>query len=180
MKKIGRKTVMIMICLISALLRLFLIWCLMSSGRIRTYHGEKSLSEKFVMDINSSPNGFFINSQNTDNPVLLFVSSGPGTDDYFLTEKYKRMKLEEDFTVVYWDYRDMGIAYDKYFDTDKITLENILNDAEAVTEYLKTRFDKDKIYIMGFSGGTHISLLATREHPENYYARRRRSAAIKE
>ncbi len=170
MKRTGRKTVVAMICLISAFLLLFLIWCLMSSGRIRTYEGEKSLSEKFVMEINGSPNGFFINSQNTDNPVLLFVSSGPGTDDYFLTDKYKDMKLEEDFTVVYWDYRNMGIAYDKSFDTGKITLENILKDTEAVTEYLKIRFDKDEIFIMGFSGGTHISLLAAQEHPENYYA----------
>ena len=170
MKRTGRKAVTVMICLATALLLLFLIWCLMSSGRIRTYDGEKSLSEKFVMDINGSPNGFFINSQNTDDPVLLFVSSGPGTDDYFLTEKYKDMKLEEDFTVVYWDYRDMGIAYDKSFDTDKITLENVLKDTEAVTEYLKIRFHKEKIFIMGFSGGTHISLLAAREHPENYHA----------
>ncbi|MCR5603550.1 MAG: alpha/beta hydrolase [Lachnospiraceae bacterium] len=170
MKRTGRKAVMVILLLISALLLLFLIWCLMSSGRIRTYDGEKSLSEKFVMDINGSPNGFFINSLNTDNPVLLFVSSGPGTDDYFLNDKYKDMKLEEDFTVVYWDYRDMGIAYDKSYDTGKITLENILKDTEAVTEYLKTRFGKDKIFIMGFSGGTHISLLAAREHPEDYYA----------
>ena len=86
MKKAGRKIVMIAICLISAFLILFLIWCIMSSGRIRTYDGKNSLSEKFVMDINGSPNGFFINSQNTDNPVLLFVSSGPGTDDYFMTD----------------------------------------------------------------------------------------------
>ena len=170
MKKTGRKAVMFTLFLISALLLLFFIWCMMSPGRIRTYDGPKSLSEKFVTDINGSPNGFFINSQNMDNPVLLFVSSGPGTDDYFLTEKYEDMKLEEEFTVVYWDYRDMGIAYDKSFDTDKITLENILEDTEAVTEYLKTRFGKDKLFIMGFSGGTHIALQAAREHPEDYYA----------
>ena len=85
---------MIMIFLISALLLLFLIWCIMSPGRIRTYDGKKSLSEKFVMNINGSPNGFFINSQDTGNPVLLFVSSGPGTDDYVFTDKYKDMKLE--------------------------------------------------------------------------------------
>ena len=170
MKKAGRKIVMIAICLISAFLILFLIWCIMSSGRIRTYDGKNSLSEKFVMDINGSPNGFFINSQNTDNPVLLFVSSGPGTDDYFMTDKYKEMNLEEDFTVVYWDYRDMGIAYDKSFDTSTITLGNILKDTEAVTDYLKTRFGKDKIFIMGFSGGTHIALRAAQTHPENYYA----------
>ena len=170
MKRTGRKTVMIAIYLISALMLLFLIWCIMSPGRIRTYDGKKSLSEKFVMEINGSPNGFFINSQNIDNPVLLFVSSGPGTDDYVFTDKYKDMKLEEDFTVVYWDYRDMGIAYDKNFDTGMITLENILKDTEAVTEYLKTRFGKDKIFLMGFSGGTHIALRAAEEHPENYYA----------
>ena len=170
MKKTGRKAVMVTLFLISALLLLFFIWCMMSPGRIRTYDGPKSLSEKFVTDINGSPNGFFMNSQNMDNPVLLFVSSGPGTDDYFLTEKYEDMKLEEEFTVVYWDYRDMGIAYDKSFDTNKITLENILEDTEAVTEYLKTRFGKDKLFIMGFSGGTHIALQAAREHPEDYYA----------
>ena len=70
MKRMGRKAVMIMICLISAFLFLFFLWCLISPGRIRTYDGEKSLSEKFVMDINGSPNGFFINSQNTDNPGM--------------------------------------------------------------------------------------------------------------
>ncbi len=170
MKRMGKKAGMTVICLISVFLLIFMIWCFISSGEIRTYDNEKSLSEKFVMDINGSPNGFFINSQNTDNPVLLFVSSGPGTDDYFLTDQYKDMNLESEFTVVYWDYRDMGIAYDKSFDTKKITLENILGDTEAVTEYLKTRFGKNKIFIMGFSGGTHISLLAARKHPENYHA----------
>ena len=166
----GNKPMKIAVCLIALLLLLFVIWCLISSGRIRTYDGEKSLSEKFVMDINGSPNGFFINSKNTDNPVLLFVSSGPGTDDYVFTDKYKEMNLEDEFTVVYWDYRDMGIAYDKSFDTEKITLENILKDTETVTEYLKDRFGKDRIFIMGFSGGTHIALRAAAEHPENYYA----------
>ena len=170
MKKTGRKVGMIAICLMAALLLVFLIWCIMSPGRIRTYDGPRSLSEKFVMDINGCPNGFFINSQDTENPVLLFVSSGPGTDDYVFTDQYKDMKLEEEFTVVYWDYRNMGIAYDKAYDIDRITLENLLADTQAVTEYLKTRFGKDKIFLMGFSGGTHISLMAAREHPENYYA----------
>lgn len=63
---------------VAIFLIIFLIWVFMSPGTIREYDGEKSLSEKFVMDINGAPNGFFINSKNTDNPVLLFVSSGPG------------------------------------------------------------------------------------------------------
>ena len=160
----------ILLCILAVPALLLLIWALMSPGKIRTYTGPRSLSEKFVMDINGAPNGFFINSKNTDNPVLLFVSSGPGTDDYVFTDKYKDMNLEDDFTVVYWDYRDMGIAYDPKFDTDEITLDNILNDAKTVTDYLKDRFGKEKIFIMGFSGGSHIALRCAKNHPEDYYA----------
>ena len=170
MKKVIIRMVMAFGFILAFLLILFLIWVIMSPGKIREYEGEKSLSEKFVMDINDAPNGFFINSKNTDNPVLLFVSSGPGTDDYFFTDKYKDMNLEDYFTVVYWDYRDMGIAYDPDFDLNEVTLENILKDTKSVTDYLKSRFGKSKIYIMGFSGGTHIALRAAREHPEDYYA----------
>lgn len=170
MKKSGKKPMVAIISVIAVLAVLFGIWAVMSPGKIREYEGAKSLSEKFVMDINGAPNGFFINSIDTDNPVLLFVSSGPGTDDYVFTDRYKDMKLEEDFTVVYWDYRDMGIAYDRDFDTDEITLENILADTKTVTDYLKERFGQEKIFIMGFSGGTHIALRAAQAHPEDYYA----------
>ncbi len=156
--------------ILSLVVILLFIWAIMSPGTIRTYEGEKSLSEKFVMNINGAPNGFFINSEDTDNPVLLFVSSGPGTDDYVFTEKYEDMRLEADFTVVYWDYRGMGIAYSSSINTDEITLNDILKDTQAVTQYLKERFHKEKIFIMGFSGGTHIALRAATEHPEDYYA----------
>ena len=170
MKKAGKKGMLVVLIVLAVIVILFVIWAVMSPGSIRRYEGSKCLSEKFVMEINGAPNGFFINSKNTDNPVLLFVSSGPGTDDYVFTDKYKDMDLENDFTVVYWDYRDMGIAYDPSFDTDKITLDNILKDVKSVTDYLKERFGKDKIFIMGFSGGTHIALRAAKSHPEDYHA----------
>ena len=99
-----RKKIMgIAICIIAVPVLLLCIWAIMSPGKIRTCEGARSISEKFVMDINGAPNGFFINGTDMDNPVLLLVSSGPGTDDYVFTDKYKDMKLEEDFTVVYWD-----------------------------------------------------------------------------
>ena len=151
-------------------LLLLAVWFFISSGKIRTYTEENSISEKFVMDVNGAPNGLFINGVDQENPVLLLVSSGPGTDDYVFTEKYKDMRLEEDFTVVYWDYRWMGIAYGGNVDKDSITLANLLEDAKSVTDYLKERFGKEKIYIMGFSGGSHIALRAVEQHPEDYYA----------
>ena len=72
-KKAGKKIMLILLIFIASLLLLFGIWALMSPGKIRTYEGEMSLSEKFVTSINGAPNGFFINSKNVDNPVLLLV-----------------------------------------------------------------------------------------------------------
>lgn len=170
MHGIGKIVVISLTVILALALLLLGIWALISSGKIRTYDGPRSLSEKFVMDINGAPNGFFINSMDTDNPVLLLVSSGPGTDDYFLTDRYEEMTLEQYFTVVYWDYRGMGIAYDSDFAPSSITLENLLADTHEVTQYLKDRFGKDKIYIMGFSGGSHIALRAVQQYPEDYIA----------
>ena len=168
--KAKKRIMVIVLCVLAVPMLLLAVWAFISPGKIRTYQETNSLSEKFVMDINGAPNGFFINSRNVDNPVLLLVSSGPGTDDYVFTDQYKDMHLEDDFTVVYWDYRWMGIAYNSSVRKSEITLENLLDDTKAVTDYLKERFNKEKIYIMGFSGGTHIALREVERHPENYYA----------
>ena len=112
-KKVRKKLMTAIVITIALIVLPFVIWNIISPGVIRKYEGEKSISEKFVMDINGAPNGFFINGVDIDNPVLLLVSSGPGTDDYVFTDQYKDMRLEEEYTVVYWDYRSMGIAYDK-------------------------------------------------------------------
>ena len=163
-------SLLVIIIIINFALILLLIWAIMSPGTIRKYKGNYSLSEKKVITINGEKNGFFINSRDTNNPVLLLVSSGPGTDDYFLTEKYKNMRIEEHFTIVYWDYRGMGIAYNKNIDKNNITMDNLVNDTHEVTKYLKERFNKDKIYIMGFSGGTKIALNTVNKYPSDYYA----------
>ncbi|MCR4647895.1 MAG: alpha/beta hydrolase, partial [Lachnospiraceae bacterium] len=82
---------------ISLIAILFFIWFLDSSGKIREYKDANgnvipgSISEKIIIDINGAKNGLFINGKDINNPVLLLISSGPGTDDYFLTERYPDM-----------------------------------------------------------------------------------------
>lgn len=166
----------ILILFVLLIIILYIFWSSISTGRIKEYLDEtgneipNSLSEKSLVEINGVSNGFFINSRDLSNPVLLFVSSGPGTDDYFFNEKYKDMHLDDIFTIVYWDYRGMGIAYDSEINPEEITTKVLVEDTKKVTEYLKTRFKQDKIYIMGFSGGTNIAIRAVQENPEDYYA----------
>lgn len=166
----------IILCFTMIVGGLLIAWWCISGNRIREYRDEAgnaipgSLSEKSIVEINGAKNGLFINSRDTSNPILLLVSSGPGTDDYFLTERFFDMHLDDLFTLVYWDYRGMGIAYDSDINPASITTELLLDDTREMTEYLKERFHQDKIYIMGFSGGSQIAVRAAQQFPELYYA----------
>ena len=51
----------ILICLLAIPVLMSAVFVIISPGKIREYEGDKSLSEKFVMDVNGAPNGFFIN-----------------------------------------------------------------------------------------------------------------------
>ncbi len=152
------------------------VFILHSKGQIEPYRDKdgnispSSIAEKTVIRLNGADNGLIIRGKDVSNPVLLFVSSGPGTSDYFLNEAYPSMNLEDYFTVCYWDYRGMCLVYDRNMDPSSITTEVILEDAQAVTDYLRDRFGKDKIFIMGFSGGSHIALQSVKSHPEKYTA----------
>ena len=51
-----------------------------------------------------------------------------------------------------------------------MTLEQMIADTLAVTSYLRNRFGKDKIYLMGHSGGTFIGIQAAARAPDLYHA----------
>lgn len=51
-----------------------------------------------------------------------------------------------------------------------MNFSQLANDAIEVTNYLRERFYKDKIYIIAHSGGTPIALLAVHKAPELYSA----------
>jgi pimeloyl-ACP methyl ester carboxylesterase len=124
-----------------------------------------SLSEKVFVEINGVRQGMFIKSKDISHPVLLYLHGG--MPDYFLDEKYPT-GLENDFTVVWWEQRGAGLSYDPHLKT--ITQEQLISDTLALTDYLRDRFGKDKIYLMGHSGGSFIGIQAAARAPERYYA----------
>jgi pimeloyl-ACP methyl ester carboxylesterase len=99
--------------------------------------------------------------------VLLFLHGGMPV--YFLSERYPT-GLEDDFTVVWWEQRGSGISYSADIPPEKMTLEQMIADTVEVTNYLRNRFGKEKIYLMGHSGGTFIGIQAASQAPELYYA----------
>ena len=128
-----------------------------------------SISEKVFVRIGGVRQGMFIRSKNPDNPVLLYLHGGPGFPNYFLFEKFNP-GLEDFFTVCYWEQRGGGLSYSPEVATESMTLGQLVSDAIEVTQYLRSRFGKEKIFIMAWSGGTTIALPAVAKAPELYHA----------
>jgi pimeloyl-ACP methyl ester carboxylesterase len=126
-----------------------------------------SVSEKIFVNINGVQQGMIIKSKDLSNPVLLYLHGG--MPDYFLTQKYPT-GLEDHFTVVWWEQRGSGLSYSPGVPIEAITSEQLISDTLEVTNYLRNRFGKEKIYLMGHSGGTFIGIQAAAQAPELYYA----------
>jgi pimeloyl-ACP methyl ester carboxylesterase len=126
-----------------------------------------SISEKLHLNINGTQQGMFIKSKDTTHPVLLYLHGG--MPDYFLTQKYPT-GLEDYFTVAWWEQRGSGLSYSSNIPPETMTLEQMISDALEVTNYLRHRFCKEKIYIMGHSGGTFIGIQVVARAPKLYHA----------
>lgn len=126
-----------------------------------------AISEKSFVAINGAEQGMFIRGTNSDNPVLLYVHGG--MPDYFLTDRYPT-GLEKLFTVCWWEQRGAGLSYHADAPKERITVDQLVSDTISVANYLRNRFGKDKIYLMGHSGGTFIATLAAAKSPELFHA----------
>jgi len=126
-----------------------------------------SISEKIHVNINGVQQGMIIKSKDMRNPLLLYVHGG--MPDYFLTQQ-NPTGLEDYFTVVWWEQRGSGLSYNAGVPTETITSEQLIFDTLEVTNYLRNRFGKEKIYLLGHSGGTFIGIQAAAQAPNLYYA----------
>lgn len=128
-----------------------------------------SISQKLTVPINGVPQGMVIRGQDTANPVLLWVHGGPGVPDYPLTQQYPT-GLEDLFTIVWWDQRGAALSYGPDIAPQTMTIEQFIDDTLAVTDYLRQRFQQDRIYLLGHSWGSFIALQAAARSPERYQA----------
>lgn len=159
--------------LLSVLLILAGIVWAWSPGKIKPFLDETgkplpgSISEKIFVDINGIKQGMFIRSKDAKKPVLLYLHGG--MPDVFLTQQYP-VRLEDDFTVVWWEQRGAGLSFQADMPLESITPEQLVADVITVTNYLRNRFGQEKIYLMGHSGGTFIGIQAAAYAPELYHA----------
>ncbi|HSA96208.1 MAG TPA: alpha/beta fold hydrolase [Acidobacteriota bacterium] len=147
--------------------------CINSSSRPKPFVDKDgrplagSISEKAFVDINGARQGMFIKGRSFSNPVLLYLHGG--MPDFFLTQGHPT-GLEDHFTVVWWEQRGAGISYAGDIDPKTLNSRQLIEDTKSLSRYLCQRFGREKIYLMGHSGGSFIGLQATAEAPELYHA----------
>lgn len=106
-------------------------------------------------------------SQDIFNPVVLFLHGGCGAADRPFIMNWNSV-LAEHCTMVCWDQRGAGLAYNRRTaKSEVLTKELYLNDLHCVVEYLKKRFNKEKIIIVGHSFGSQLGIWYAQIHPEN-------------
>ena len=64
----------------------------------------RQLDEKIFIEVNGIRQGMFLQSENTENPVLLYLHGGPGSPEIAFTQDYPT-GLEQLFTVCWWEQR---------------------------------------------------------------------------
>lgn len=172
-RKVGRFMWIIFSILLAFIILLTIVLFAMSPGKPEPFLDESgqplsnSISEKIFININGVQQGMFIQGKDLNNPVLLYLHGG--LPDYFLKQTYPT-RLEEIFTVVWWEQRGTGLSYSTDIPKESVTQEQLIADTVELTNYLRKRFQQDKIYLMGHSGGTFFGIQAAAQHPELYRA----------
>ena len=104
-----------------------------------------------------------------DNPVLLYLSGGPGQTDLPQVRAWWR-DLEEDFTIVNWDELGVGKSYPALGPGEEVTLDRLVADTIELSEKLRARFDEEKIYLVGESWGSLLGVLVAEARPDLFHA----------
>jgi len=110
-----------------------------------------------------------INGTRDKNPILLFLHGGPGNSVMSYARKFTD-ELQKHFVVVQWDQRGSGKTLQLNPPNQPLSLAVVESDVLEMTNYLRTRFSKQKIYLMGHSWGGFLALQAAAHHPELFVA----------
>ncbi|MGL5253496.1 MAG: alpha/beta hydrolase family protein [Brevinema sp.] len=129
----------------------------------------RGVSELISVDINGSQQWLLIRGQKKDAPIILFLHGGPGNAQIGVFRHYQR-ELEKNYIVVQWDQRGSGLSGANFPSRSTLNLQQFIEDGISVTKYLKTRFNKEKIYLVGHAEGTGLGWFMARDYPEHFYA----------
>lgn len=129
------------------------------------------IDELRTVRLGGIPQWVSIRGADPSNPILLFLHGGPGSP--MMPESWTFQRPWEDFfTVVQWDQRGSGKTFSAAHrkPDPSMTVGELQSDAEQLIGWLRQRYGKKKIYLLGFSFGSILGLRIASQHPDWLYA----------
>lgn len=131
---------------------------------------DSGIDEQTYIQINGIEQYISIRGEDKSNPVMIFIHGGPASPMGYVSSYYSQ-DIEKSFTVINYDQRGCGRTYYANGETTEgVNTEVLLNDLDAIADYARKRFNKDKVVIMGHSWGTILGTLYVNQHPEKVSA----------
>ncbi|MEA4912165.1 MAG: alpha/beta hydrolase [Oscillospiraceae bacterium] len=126
---------------------------------------EYVLDSKETVTLGGVPQHIRLRSTDSSLPVLLFIHGGPGVCDrhWVLGDQ---SALAAVATMVCWDQRGAGLSYDKSLKKEDMTVQRMVDDASELLDWLRARFNQDKIFIVGHSWGSLLGTLLAKQRPD--------------
>lgn len=127
----------------------------------------KMIDQLESVNINNSKQWILQRGVDREKPVVLFVHGGPGSPLMYFSRAYDDIFIN-DFVIIHWDQRGSGKSYNPAEPASNYQFQQYLDDGLAVVEYLKSKFQKEKIILVGHSWGTMVAFNMVAQKP-NYF-----------
>lgn len=141
-----------------------------SAYRFRERPG-KDIQQFEMVKIGGIKQAIKIRGDNSDNPVLVYLHGGPGFPLFpFEPEGESMLRLERQFTMVYWEQRGTGKSFTRRIPRKSMNIEQFVEDTRQVVEYVRQATGTEKVFLWGHSWGSNIGALFAARYPELLHA----------
>jgi pimeloyl-ACP methyl ester carboxylesterase/membrane protease YdiL (CAAX protease family) len=103
--------------------------------------------------------------ENLDNPLLIVLHGGPGMSEMGFFRRFNAV-LERHFTLIHWDQRGTGKSFDRDIPESSMTLDRFVADLDELVEFVRRRFGKERVVLLGHSWGSALGAVYASRFPE--------------
>ena len=147
-------------------------WCFMMAGCVHTApftdaHGRLLPDSIATMErilLGGLPQSVWFRGVSPSNPVLILLHGGPGASEAALFRSFNAA-LEQHYVVVYWEQRGAGRSFSRDIPPQSMTIARFVRDLDELVDFVRERFNQEKVVLLGHSWGTVLGTVYAAQHP---------------